>query len=199
MLACAAAPSPPPSPAAVVSLPSVPAATGREEPVAAVPDGPAAPREPTVVRPPRGYVEMTVVGVAPTEQGDAVLLADGANRVIVPIYVGGTESLAIQLRLRKERYARPLTHDLMDAMMRELDGSLVKVQVDSLQGSTFVGAVFVRKADREIEIDARPSDAIALALGNHVPIFVAEQVIEEAGVRTDKDAPVALPTAVPHI
>jgi bifunctional DNase/RNase len=143
---------------------------------------------------------MSVVGVAPTADGEAVLLLDEARSVIVPIFVGGTEALSIQLRARKQRYERPLTHDLLDAVMRELGGSLVKVQVDDLKGTTFVGAIFLRVGDRTVEIDARPSDAIALAIGNHVPIFVAKRVIEQAGVRNDpKPGDASRPNAGPRI
>jgi uncharacterized protein len=138
--------------------------------------------------PPPGYVEMTVGEVTATGDGNAVLLVDAANDVVLPIFVGQNEAMAIDLRQRKQRYQRPLTHDLLDAVMHELGGSLVRVQVDDIKDKTFVGAVFVRAGTRVIELDARPSDAIALALGNRVPIFVARRVVDQAGVRRNDRA-----------
>lgn len=175
--------------------PAAPAQAVVAVPAGAVPLGddgsllPSAPRstktEAGPITAPEGYQEMTVAGVAPTADGEAVLLVDQERTVIVPIFVGGTEALSIQLRSRKQRYERPLTHDLLDAVMRELGGSLVKVHVDDLKGTTFVGAIFLRVGNKTVEIDARPSDAIALAIGNHVPIFVAKRVIAQTGVHED--------------
>jgi bifunctional DNase/RNase len=129
---------------------------------------------------------MTVAAVAPAGDGKAVLLADPAGQIVVPIFVGGTEGLSIELRQEKRRYQRPLTHDLLDSVMRELGGELDKVQVDDLKSNVFIGTVFVRQGTRVVPIDARPSDAIALALGADAPIFVARKVVEAAGVRRDQ-------------
>jgi hypothetical protein len=105
---------------------------------------------------------------------------------MVPIFVGGTEALSIQLRLERQRYQRPLTHDLLDAVTRELHGEFEKVQVDDLRDNVYIGTVFVRDGRRVAVIDARPSDAIAIAIGAEVPIFVARKVIEAAGVRREE-------------
>jgi bifunctional DNase/RNase len=83
--------------------------------------------------------------------------------------------------MNQEHAERPLTHDLLDAVIRELDSELVKVQVDELRDSIFIGSVFLRREGKIVEIDARPSDAIALALGSKVPIFMAREVLERAG------------------
>jgi hypothetical protein len=133
--------------------------------------------------PPEGYVTMKVMNVVVTSQGNAVLLADEAEERIVPIFVGGTEGLSIELRLRTKRYQRPLTHDLLDSLVGKLGGELVKVQVDAIRGSVFVGSVFVKQAGKLIEVDARPSDAIALALGKRAPIFVAEKVLDASSIK----------------
>jgi hypothetical protein len=130
---------------------------------------------------------MTVMEVAPTERGDAVLLVDGGNSVVVPIFVGGTEALSIRLRLDKQKYQRPLTHDLLDSMLGRLGGELQKVHVDDIKGNVFVGTVFLRQRPdgKTMEVDARPSDAIALALGNSVPIFVSRRVIDATGMKKE--------------
>jgi uncharacterized protein len=137
--------------------------------------------------PPSTHVEMTVAGVATTSQGGkVVMLVDAEQKTVLPIFVGGTEALSIELRLEHQRYQRPLTHDLLDSVMHELHGELQKVQVNELRDNVYIGAVFVRDGGHIAEIDARPSDAIALALGADVPIFVASKVIEAAGVRRDQ-------------
>jgi hypothetical protein len=139
--------------------------------------------------PPPGYVLMKVMHVVPTSQGNAVLLADEAEETIVPIFVGGTEALSIELRLTTKRFERPLTHDLLDDLVGKLGGELVKVQVDELRGSVFVGSVFVRQAGKVISVDSRPSDAIALALGKGAPIFVATKVLDTSAVKKRDMAP----------
>jgi hypothetical protein len=147
---------------------------------AKVDGGAAAAAEPTA---PAGFVRMTVAGVMPSRAANAVVLRDAAQEVWLPIWIGDAEAFSIQMRLDRRRFQRPLTHDLLDRVMRELDGRLRKVQVDDLKGNTFVGTIFIARGERTIAVDARPSDAIALAVGNRVPIFVARKVIERAGVR----------------
>jgi bifunctional DNase/RNase len=120
--------------------------------------------------------------VVPTPQGEAVLLLDEKETVAIPIFIGGSEATAIRLRLAKRRFERPLTHDLLDAVMRETRAQLLRVQVDDVKQNTFLGAVFVQVGGRVLELDARPSDAIALAIGNHVPILVACRVIEQTAI-----------------
>src|SRR5262245_39371722 len=96
------------------------------------PEASASPAEPPSV--PTGYVAMTVLRVIPTgPQGHAVLLEGADGDRIVPIFVGGTEALSIELRHEGKRYGRPLTHDLLDSLLDRLGGALVKVQVDDLK------------------------------------------------------------------
>src|SRR5262249_35428984 len=92
---------------------------------------------------------------------------------------------------------RPLTHDLMDSTLHELHAKVVKVQVDELRDGVFIGSIFVRSGNRVFRVDARPSDAIALAIGNHVPIYVARAVLDEAGIRGD-DLQHRLPNSGPQ-
>lgn len=134
--------------------------------------------------PPAGYVELLVQDVVPTPHGQpAVLLRDASASLLVPIFIGGTEALSIELRHNKKRYQRPLTHDLFDALLDKLGGKLIRVQIDGVRDETFVGAVFVQRGAEVIKIDARPSDAIALALGNDAPIFVSPEVIQKASIK----------------
>jgi bifunctional DNase/RNase len=138
-------------------------------------------------RAPFGYVEMKVAAVAPSADGGAVVvLGDEGRQTYLRIYIGGSEALSIQLRHQRRKHPRPLTADLLDNVMHELGGEVYKVQVDELRDNTFIGTVFVKQGERTIEIDARPSDAMALAIGNRAPIFVKESVLREAGVDRDR-------------
>jgi hypothetical protein len=164
---CAASPAP--APAATATVP-------RQPPAAAAQKSPRP-------KPPLTHVEMKVLDVVPTRQGAAVLLVDEASDKALPIFIGGTEALSIALRHEDRRYERPLTHDLLDTVMQKLGGELIKVHVDELRDGVFIGTIFVRNGQRTLSVDARPSDAIALALGHDVPIFVARQVLDAAGIR----------------
>lgn len=150
-------------------------------------DSPPERQEPaTPTQPPPGYEEMTVGGVAPTPQGNAVVLMDPIANVAVLIFIGGTEALSIALRLRREKYARPLTHDLLDDMVGRLGGTIVGVRVDKIEDNVFHGTVLLDQDGTIAKVDARPSDAMALAVGNRVPIFVSKNVIRQAGVDLSK-------------
>ncbi len=134
---------------------------------------------------PDGFIEMKVLGVLPTADGNAVFLVDEEQEKVLPIWIGPSEAMAIQLRSERRRFERPLTHDLLDAMLEEMGGTVVRVHVDDMKGSTFVATVFVRTDDRVFALDARPSDGIALAAGSEAPIFVAVEVVERAGLSAD--------------
>jgi bifunctional DNase/RNase len=135
---------------------------------------------------PAGYVAMKAKAQLDQSHGNALLLVDDAEKVVVPIYVGNTEALSIRLRLAGERYKRPLTHDLFDAMLGKLGARFVRAQVDALRNNVYHGTVVVRDRDQRVfEIDSRPSDAIALAIGNRAPIFMHQDVVDKAGLRID--------------
>jgi len=131
-------------------------------------------------------VEMNVAAVLPLRGGGAaVVLVDSARSKALPVFVAGTEAFSINLRFSKQQFARPLTHDLVESIVREMGGKVVRAQVDEIRGEAYVGSVFVEVGDRVARIDARPSDAIALALGNGLPVFVARKVLDAAGVSPD--------------
>jgi hypothetical protein len=113
--------------------------------------------------------------------GWAVRLVDAAREKQLTIHVGQSEGYAISLRSEGRRFPRPLTVDLLESVMRELGGDLERVQVDSLRRNTYYGSLHLRQGGRMLQIDARPSDAIALALGRGAPILVADRVMAEMG------------------
>lgn len=150
---------------------------------------PAEPSEPIGL--PAGYVEMKPERVvALGDQGDALLLVDVPSNSVVPIFIGGTEGASIDARMRGTPRERPLTHDLLDHVLEKLHAQLVQVQVDELRdtedGGVFIGSIYVRASGRVFKLDARPSDAIALAIGDHAPIYVARQVIDKVGLHWDE-------------
>jgi bifunctional DNase/RNase len=139
-----------------------------------------APTEP--VEPKAGYVTVTVGGVAMTDDGNVVFLVDPTGSSAVPIFIGSAEAFSIQLRLDERRFRRPLTHDLFDAAVNRLGGRVVNVRIDQIKSNTFHATLVVAQGKERYELDARSSDAIAIAVGNGTPIHMAKAVIEESGV-----------------
>ncbi len=131
---------------------------------------------------PKGYERATVWDLVPAEDGAAVLLLDSSSTTVLPIFVGGTEALTIRLDMDGKRYERPLTHDLLTSLLRELGASAVKSQIDDVRDDTYFGSVFVRQGERIVQLDARPSDAIAIALGSGAPLYVSRSVMLASGV-----------------
>lgn len=130
--------------------------------------------------PPSGSVIVRPLSVQPMEDGFVLLLADEARSRVLPVVIGLAEAQIIDLRLRGERFERPLTHDLLDAIVARLGGEVVYVHVDKLRGGVFVGSVYVWNGHELLRIDSRTSDAVAIALGNDAPIYVAPSVLDEA-------------------
>lgn len=132
--------------------------------------------------PPVGYEHVAVWDMVPSGDGAAVLLLDASSTTVLPIFVGGTEALTIRLDLDGKHYERPLTHDLLASIVKELGGQAIKAQIDDLRDDTYIGSVFVRQGDRVLQLDARPSDAIAIALGSGAPLYVSRSVMLASGV-----------------
>lgn len=96
-----------------------------------------------------------------------------------PIVIGDAEAYAIDRRLKGQRRERPLTHDLLADVIEKLHGELEKIVINDLQNHTFYAKLVVRADGEVIEIDSRPSDAIALGAASSTPIFVSEHVLRE--------------------
>src|SRR5579871_357998 len=134
---------------------------------------------------PEGYELASVWEVVSTGDGAAVLVVDADRTTVLPIFVGGTEALTIKLRADGKHYQRPLTHDLLSSLIAELGGHPVRAQIDDLRNDTFYGSVFVRQGERIVELDARPSDAIAMSLGSGAPLFVSRALMLGSGLRRE--------------
>jgi hypothetical protein len=157
------------------------------------------PSEPTGL--PSGYVEMRPDRVIAFGGEVALLLVDEPSNAVVPIVIGGTEAASIDGRLRGVPPVRPLTHDLLDHLLVDLHAKLVQVQVDELRetadGGIYIGSIYVRTNGRVFKVDARPSDAIALAIGDRVPIYVALSVIASVHMKwSDLKLQLAVPATV---
>lgn len=111
-----------------------------------------------------------------------VILRDDQGSRWLPIYIGPFEARAISLELENIKPPRPLTHDLMRNMLQNLGVGVSRVVITEIHDNTFFAKVGLRGSNVRLDIDARPSDAIALALRMKAPIFVAEEVMSAAGI-----------------
>lgn len=127
-------------------------------------------------------VEVQIEGVFAAESSGSisrfVLLSDGERRL--PILIGPFEAQAISMPLEGARPDRPLTHDLLRNVMDRLEGRLDRVVIDDLWNTIYYAKLYVKRGTEEYEIDARPSDAVALAIRFDAPVFVADGILEQA-------------------
>src|SRR3954470_2815019 len=110
-----------------------------------------------------------------------VLLKTVDSNKFLPIWIGHPEAAAILMKLQGASTPRPMTHDLLSEMLGELEVSCTKVAVTELRENTFYASITLAVNGRELEIDSRPSDALALAVRSGAPIFAAEDAIGQAG------------------
>lgn len=104
---------------------------------------------------------------------------DPASAREFPIVIGDPEALAIDRRLKGYKKARPMTHDLMAEIITRLNGELEKIVINDLKDQTFYAKLVLRSNGVVVEVDSRPSDAIALGVASDTPIFVNEKVLDE--------------------
>lgn len=127
-------------------------------------------------------VPMSIKGLMldPVSNSPIVVLKDENEKFFLPIWVGIFEANAIALQLESVTTPRPMTHDLLKNMIGELDARVTRVVINDLRDSTFFAQIRLVAGERTLELDARPSDAIALALRTEAPIFVAQTVLDQA-------------------
>jgi uncharacterized protein len=127
-------------------------------------------------------IEMSIKGlmVDPVTNMPIIILRDEAGERVLPIWVGIFEANAIALQIENVAPPRPMTHDLLRDVIQTLDGTVQKVVVCDLKDNTFYALIYLQVRGEPITVDARPSDAIALALRTRAPIFVEEAVIDNA-------------------
>jgi uncharacterized protein len=127
-------------------------------------------------------VEMTIKGlmVDPITNMPIIILRDKDGERVLPIWVGVFEANAIALQIENIETPRPMTHDLLRNVIQDLQASVEKIVVCDLKENTFYALIHLQTPAGAVAIDARPSDAIALALRTHAPILVDERVIDNA-------------------
>jgi bifunctional DNase/RNase len=128
--------------------------------------------------------EMVIYGVSFDLVGKQpiVLLKTADGNRYLPIWIGQPEAAAILMKLQGAATPRPMTHDLVTELLEQLDAQVVRITVTELRDNTFYASITVQQNGSEIEIDSRPSDAIALAVRAEAPIFAADRVIEESAI-----------------
>ncbi len=134
-------------------------------------------------------VEVTVdsIRVSLISQHRVVVLKEiGSNRYL-PIWIGPFEADAIAIHLEGVHVARPLTHDLLKSVIHSLGARVAYVVVDDLRNDTFYARIVLEVNGNRIEVDSRPSDAIALAVRANVPIYVADEVMDQAAVTPEEE------------
>jgi uncharacterized protein len=133
--------------------------------------------------------EMVIYGVSFDMVGKQpiVLLKTTEGNKFLPIWIGHPEAAAILMKLQGANTPRPMTHDLVTELLDKLEARVTRIAVTELQDNTFYALITVAVNGSEIEIDSRPSDAIALAVRAGAPIFAADSVIEESGIEFEHE------------
>ena len=132
-------------------------------------------------------VQIDSIRVSLMSQLRVVILKDPLSGRYLPIFIGPCEAEAIAVKLQNMSVERPLTHDLLKSVIAELGGDVQHIVVNDLRQDTFYAKIVVTQDDSTLEIDSRPSDAIALSVRLDVPIFVAESVMERAAIMPDEE------------
>lgn len=130
-------------------------------------------------------MKVKLVGIDQRTMQPVVVMTDMEEKSYVPIVVGPPEANAINIAMEGIQLPRPITHDLMKAILDELNARVERVVISDLKDETYYAQIHLRTAGGERDIDARPSDAIALALRAKAPIFMSEEVAARALVPTD--------------
>jgi hypothetical protein len=127
---------------------------------------------------------MTIYGVSFDMVGKQpiVLLKTVDGNKFLPIWIGHPEAAAILMKLQGASTPRPMTHDLLSDVLDQIDAKCEKVSVTELRDNTFFASITISMNGSELEIDSRPSDALALAVRTSAPIFAADEVIEESAI-----------------
>jgi bifunctional DNase/RNase len=127
-------------------------------------------------------IEMTIKGlmIDPITNMPIVILKDKDGERVLPIWVGVFEANAIALQIENIATPRPMTHDLIKNILSEIEADVQRIVVSDLRDNTFYAMIYLDREGETIAVDARPSDAIALALRTRSPIFVEDSVVESA-------------------
>jgi len=142
-------------------------------------------------------VEAEIWTVARTDKGNAVLVKPIGSERAVPIFIGQLEAQSILIGLGNVPMPRPLTHDLFITMMEKLNATIERVDITELRDGTFYARIVLKQGLKKIVIDSRPSDALGITARIHCPLYIAEAIVEEAGIAinliTEQDPSAEMP------
>ncbi len=130
----------------------------------------------------RVLIEMQIKGLMmdPVTGVPIVILRNADNQRVLPIWVGPVEANAIALQIENVTPPRPMTHDLLKNLLTEFDARVQRVVISALRGNTFYAYLDIDRQGTRVMVDARPSDALAVALRSRAPVFVDDSVLEQA-------------------
>jgi uncharacterized protein len=134
-------------------------------------------------------VEVTIdsIRVSLMSQHRVVILKDVDSDRYLPIWIGPCEADAITVTLQEMEVSRPLTHDLLKNVIGEMGGEVEHIVISDLRQDVFYARIVMNAAGKRLEIDSRPSDALALAVRLHVPVYIEEPVMEKAAVLPEEE------------
>lgn len=138
-------------------------------------------------------VEVDSIRVSLMNQQRIVILKDVHSERFLPIFIGQFEAEAITIELQAAPHSRPLTHDLLKSVIQEMGGRVAYILVNDLRQDTFYARIVIDIDGRQIEVDSRPSDAIALAVRVKAPIFINEAVMDKSSVEPEEDLELQTP------
>ena len=124
-------------------------------------------------------MDLAQIVISETRDTQVIVLRERDGSRNLPIVIGLNEAYAIDRRIKGVHYARPLTHELLSNVIESLNAELEKIVINDLQDHTFYAKLVIRHGGEIVEVDSRPSDAIALGVANDVPIYVEDHVLRE--------------------
>jgi bifunctional DNase/RNase len=124
-------------------------------------------------------MELHKIIISELQEQQIIMLKEVDGERTFPIVIGNSEALAIDRRLKGIPAPRPMTHDLLASVIENLGGLIENIEINDLENHTFFARIHIRQNGKVLEVDSRPSDAIALGIATSVPIFVAEHVLDE--------------------
>lgn len=132
-------------------------------------------------------VRVSQLGLDKTTNSPVVILQEKDGERVLPIWIGPAEASAIAMELAGVKFARPLTHDLLKQVIVGLDATLTRVTITQVKDNTYFAELLIQREDHVFQIDARPSDSIAIALRLAAPIFTSDDLLTLTTVNTDDD------------
>jgi len=123
-------------------------------------------------------MELHKIIISEMQDSQIIVLKESDGERNFPIVIGSNEALAIDRRLKGHQTARPMTHDLLASVIQQMGGTIERIEINDLVDHTFFALIHIRRDGEVMQVDSRPSDAIALGIATSVPIFVADHVLE---------------------